>query len=142
MLHVPTLLQKLQKLGIVGNVTNWIEKFLSKRTFQVKVGTELSEKLIQQNGTPQGSVISPLLFLIMINDIPSGPEGVNMSLFADDSAVYIGHRKTNTLIKKIQQSIEEINNWCNQNGFKISIAKTVGVLFTNKRYTLVILMFR
>jgi ribonuclease HI len=134
MLHVPTLLQKLQKLGIVGNVTNWIEKFLSKRTFQVKVGTELSEKLIQQNGTPQGSVISPLLFLIMINDIPSGPEGVNMSLFADDSAVYIGHRKTNTLIKKIQQSIEEINNWCNQNGFKISIAKTVGVLFTNKRY--------
>ena len=132
MLHVPTLLQKLKKLGIVGNVANWVKSFLFNRTFQVKVGTELSDKLVQQNGTPQGSVISPLLFLIMINDIPSGPEGVNMSLFADDSAVYIGHRKTKTLIKKIQQSIDEINNWCNKNGFKISIAKTVGVLFTNK----------
>jgi len=132
MLHVPTLLRKMQKLGINGNLANWVEKFLSGRTFQVKVGTEFSDKLVQHNGTPQGSVISPLLFLIMINDIPSGPEGVNMSLFADDSAVYIGHRKTKTLIKKIQQSIDEINNWCNQNGFKISLAKTVGVLFTNK----------
>src|SRR5688572_12401941 len=133
MLHVPTLLLKMQKLGIIGNLANWVEKFLSGRTFQVKVGMELSDKLIQQNGTPQGSVISPLLFLLMINDIPSGPEGVNMSLFADDSAIYIGHRRTKTLIKKIQQSIDEINNWCNQNGFKISIAKTVGVLFTNKK---------
>jgi len=133
MLHVPTLLQKLQKLGIVGNVANWVKSFLFNRTFQVKVGTELSDKLLQQNGTPQGSVISPLLFLIMINDIPSGPEGVNMSLFADDSAVYIGHKKTKTLVNKIQQSIDKINSWCNQNGFKISVTKTVGVLFTNKK---------
>lgn len=132
MLHVPTLLQKLQKLGIGGNIFNWISKFLSNRSFQVKVGTDLSNKLIQQNGTPQGSVISSLLFIIMINDIPTGPDGVNMSLFADDSAVYMGHNNIKILESKIQQSINIICNWCNKNGFKISISKTIGVLFTNK----------
>jgi ribonuclease HI len=68
----------------------------------------------------------------MINDIPSGPEGVDMSLFADDSAIYIGHRNINTLINKIQQAVDNIHKWCNQNGFKISLNKTIGVLFTKK----------
>jgi ribonuclease HI len=134
MLHVPTLLRKLQSLGLTGNTTNWIENFLSNRTFQVKVGSEFSNKLIQQNGTPQGSVISPLLFLIMINDIPSGPDNVEMSLFADDSAIYMGQRNIKTLISKIQLSVDIIHNWCNQNGFKISLNKTTAVLFSKKRH--------
>src|SRR6218665_1017566 len=75
---------------------------------------------------------SLLLFLIMINDIPSGVDGVDMSLFADDSAIYTGHRNVQILINKIQQSIDIMHNWCDQNGFKISINKTTGVLFTNK----------
>ena len=132
MLHVPTLLKKLQKLGTVCNTFNWVENFLSNRTFQVKVGAELSDKFIQQNGTPQGSIISPLLFLIMINDIPTGVGGVEMSLFADDSAIYLGHRNIITLENKIQSSVDLIQNWCNENGFKISINKTTGVLFSKR----------
>jgi len=107
MLHIPTLLRKLQKLGIIGNTAKWIESFLSDRTFQVKVEAELSTKFTQQNGTRQGSVISPLLFLIMINDIPSGPEGVDTSLFADDSAVYTVGRNIKHITSKIQQTITE-----------------------------------
>jgi len=71
----------------------------------------------------------------MINDIPTGSDEVNMSLFADDSAVYMGHSNTKVLEKKIQQSINIIHNWCNKNGFKISLNKTIGVLFTNKKKT-------
>ena len=134
MLHIPTLLRKLQKLGITGNTAHWIENFLSNRTFQVKVGAELSNKFFQLNGTPQGSVISPLLLLVMINNIPSGPDGVDMSLFADDSAVYSGCRNIKFLRNKIQQTIDLIHCWCNENCFKISINKTTGVLFTNKRH--------
>jgi len=116
----------------VGNTFNWVENFLSNRTFQVKVGAELSDKFIQQNGTPQGSIISPLLFLIMINDIPTGVGGVAMSLFADDSAIYLSHRNIITLENKIQSSVDLIQNWCNENGFKISINKTTGVLFSKR----------
>ncbi len=67
---------------------SFIDNFIENRTFQVKVGTEMSNTKTLQNGTPQGSIISPLLFLIMINDIHIGNNGAELSLFADDSAVY------------------------------------------------------
>lgn len=69
----------------------------------------------------------------MIDDIPSGSDSVDKSLFADDSSVYLGHRKTNLLVNKIQQLRFDItHNWCNQNGFKISINKATEVRFSRK----------
>ena len=133
MLHVPTLLKKLLNMGIIGKTYHWIVNFLSNRTFQVKIGTSFSDKYSLENGTPQGAVISSLLFLIMINDIPQGLDGVEMTLFADDSSIYAGHRNHNKLQSRIQLSLNAIDKWCNKNGFKISISKTVGVLFTKKR---------
>ena len=133
MLHVPTLLKKLLNMGVIGKTYNWIVNFLSNRTFQVKIGTSFSDKFSLESGTPQGAVISSLLFLIMINDIPQGLDGVEMTLFADDSSIYSGHRNHNKLQNRIQLSLNAIDKWCNKNGFKISISTTVGVLFTKKR---------
>ena len=63
------LMIEVDKIGIGGNMFNYILHFLSERTFQVKVGNTLSQKREQVNGTPQGAVISPTLFNIMINEI-------------------------------------------------------------------------
>ena len=79
------LLIKLYKMGVGGRVFNWIKIFLFDRKIQVRIGSELSNKYMVGNGTPQGSVISPLLFIIMINDVFSKvPEDIGSSLFADD----------------------------------------------------------
>ena len=48
---------------------NWIQDFLRNRKFQVRINETFSKTYNIENGTPQGSSISPLLFLIMINDI-------------------------------------------------------------------------
>ena len=64
----------------------------------------------------------------MIHDIPTGVDGVHMSIFVDDSTIYFGHRNSKILQNKIQLSIKLIQTWCNNNGFKISINKTTGVL--------------
>ncbi len=48
---------------------NWIRPFLQNRTIKVRVGGAFSETVGIDNGTPQGSVISPVLFNVMINDI-------------------------------------------------------------------------
>jgi ribonuclease HI len=131
MIHVPTLMKKVRDLGVIGNMYNWIKDFLSDRTFQVRVGAELSVRYFQENGTPQGSVISPLLFLIMINDIPR--DEAEMSLFADDSALFTAGRNLKLLQDRAQRSLNHVQRWCDENGFKISTAKTTAVVFSHQR---------
>ena len=63
------LLIKASRIGIDGNMYNWLSQFLFERTFVVQVGMCQSLIYKAENGIPQGSVISPILFNIMINDI-------------------------------------------------------------------------
>lgn len=49
----------------------------------------MSEVYEVENGTPQGSIISPLLFSVMINDIFKNVErNIGVALFADDGAMW------------------------------------------------------
>ncbi len=61
------LLIKLHLLGVGGRAFNWVKDFLYGRSIRVRIGKELSGSYMVEHGTPQGSVISPLLFIIMIS---------------------------------------------------------------------------
>ena len=63
------ILQNLTKYNVKGNMYNYCKDFMSNRLFSVKVGNSISDTLSQDNGVPQGAVISPTLFLISINEI-------------------------------------------------------------------------
>ena len=80
------LLRKMKKLGISGKVGKWVLNFLKERYQQVIVKNEKSLKSKVASGVPQGSVLGPLLFLIMINDIDEGIDS-HISLFADDTRI-------------------------------------------------------
>ena len=76
------LLCKLKKMGISGKIFTYIKQFLSSRTMQVRVRNTLSGTHTIENGTPQGSIISPILFLVMINDLPANITKTEATLFA------------------------------------------------------------
>jgi hypothetical protein len=48
------VLHKIKRLGISGRICSYIENFMTERHFRVQVNNDLSERLIQQNGIPQG----------------------------------------------------------------------------------------
>ena len=121
------VLFKLDKLGFDGNVFNWISSFLQNRTIQVRIGGTLSYTLPVDNGLPQGSVLSPFLFLIAINDLL--PQNVKYSLFADDSAIWKTGRNVNHLARQIQEALNGIQKWCNMWGFRISALKSNFIFF-------------
>lgn len=65
MIWIEGLLFKLRQMNITGNLYHFIKNFLTNRQIKVKIGNDLSHEYTLENGTPQGSVISPLLFIIM-----------------------------------------------------------------------------
>ena len=70
---------KLYNMGIYGRITKWIDNFLTDRKIQVKVNNCLSEERTLDNGVPQGSVISPLLLNIAVDDLSHHVADVNIS---------------------------------------------------------------
>ena len=75
------LLRKMHKIGLPGKIGKWILNILLDRSQQVIVNNQKSTKSKVISGVPQGSVLGPLLFLIMINDIPEDNESC-ISLYA------------------------------------------------------------
>ena len=82
------LLQKLQKIGISGKMYDYIKTFLSGRSMQVRWKGAMSAVKTVSMGVPQGSVIAPLLFNIMVHDVVTAVTGkVVITMYADDLAI-------------------------------------------------------
>ena len=126
------LLIKLLNFGVNGFILNFIAAFLTNRSFQVQISSAHSQVKHLHNGIPQRSVLSPLLFAVMINDLPTCLNS-EVVLFADDVCFW----ETDTVIKVLNKlahsSLNKINAWCNINGFRMSMNKSAALLFAKKR---------
>jgi hypothetical protein len=78
------LLYKVTKFNIRGVMLNWLSNFLTNRTVNVKIEDSLSTTRTINKGVPQGCVLSPILFNIMMADFPLPDPRTNLALFADD----------------------------------------------------------
>ena len=80
-------LHKLKALGIRGHLGRWIFTFLTGRQQSVVVDGRMSLPKPVISGVPQGSVLGPLLFLVLIGDIDKNVATAFLSSFADDTRV-------------------------------------------------------
>ena len=82
------LLHKLRDMGIAGNLGIWFHSFLSNRYHFVRLpgGSSTASPVISGVSLPQGTVLGPLLFLILMFDI--GVLNAKVVSFADDTQLY------------------------------------------------------
>lgn len=118
------LFQKLESIGISGNLLLWLIAFLSDRRQCVCINNVLSNFLPVFSGVPQGSVLGPLLFLIFINDLPLVlPRSISCFIFADDLKIFSSINSVADVIN-LQCAISLIHDWSNKWNLPISVMKT------------------
>lgn len=137
------LMNKLYKYGIRGVTYNLFKSYLANRTQYLEVNNIKSELWPTTVGVPQGSVLSPLLFLLHINDLKNC---TNMKVinFADDTLLYYDIKNTQNLQTLINNELKQIITWMQINHLKLNLTKTNYMIFSpksNKFKTLKLLNF-
>ena len=78
-------MKDLARIGLKGRLPNFVSNFLSDRNFKVRIGATLSDTHQQEEGVPQGSILSVNLFGLKIDSIVNCLNlGVHSSLYVDD----------------------------------------------------------
>ena len=123
------LIKKMQKIGIQGNFLGWVKNYLSDRKQCTIANDIVSDVHNITCGVPQGSVLGPLLFILYINDITNSVVNSKVSMYADDTVLYISHKKVETAITLIQSDLNGLYTWCNRNKLYINCKKTKYCLY-------------
>ena len=85
-------------------------------------------------GIPQGSVLSPALFSLMMNDMfEEVHRDIQYSIYADDVAMWCKHRSQTVSHNILQEGLQGVLKWTQKWGFSLSPLKTVAMIFSRKR---------
>ena len=117
------VLNKMKEIGIGGKIHSWIESFLTDREQIVVVNGHQSDPVPVLSGVPQGSVLGPLIFLILMYDIDAGI--INDSIlrsFADDTRATreVSNVKDCSLV---QEDLLQIYDWAETNNMQFNSLK-------------------
>ena len=118
------ILKKAEKYGIVGQVLDWLTNYLRDRFQCTLANNTVSNTEPVTCGVPQGSVCGPLLFLIYINDLSGTLNSCKVSLYADDTVIYVIHKNVQEALLILQNDLNNLVEWCTDNKVTINSKKT------------------
>ena len=118
-------------LDLPTKMTRWLSDFLVGQVIQVNVNGFLSDKISHIAGVPQGSVLSPLLFLIYVNDLPNPHHRQNSkSEFADNTALWAAGKNVEFSATRLCKDLRKFPKWCAKWRIKLNPEKTKVIIFS------------
>lgn len=126
------LIKKLENIGISDSLLSWLDFYLVNRRQIVKIRNSLSSTINVVSGVPQGSHLSPLLFLIFMNDIGNIFLYSRFLKFADDLKIYLPIYSIEDSLK-LQSDLSRFHTWCEHNGLHITASKCTQISFTRRK---------
>ena len=110
-------------------IVRLLSNFLTDRLVFTEINGFRSSAYTPLAGVPQGSVLSPILFNIYVNDIPPPKKPINISQFADDIAIWAVMPVPQKHTKRFQDYLNILLQWCNNWRIKINPSKTTAIFF-------------
>ena len=130
----PRLLHNLRKRRINETLVRWIESFLSDRSSTLKLQEYTAPAAPIQTGIPQGSPLSPILYLFYNADLIEACQTENTEAvgYIDDVSVLAVGPNSYRNCKTLKTIHRKAENWARQHGSQFAHAKYEMVHFSRK----------
>lgn len=126
------LIFKLIKLDLPGHLIKIIKNYITERNYQVAVSGTLSTKHHIPAGVPQGSTLSPTLFLFYTYDVPER-NNTKLRLFADDTAITTTSINAERACRNLQDYLDTLSDYYRKWCLKVNPQKSKIITFNYKR---------
>jgi hypothetical protein len=128
------LLGFCQRLGLPKSVCDWILSFMSDRYIQLAFDGEKDQKTRIETGIPQGSPVSPILFLIYIRFLFEEIDvEVPTPSYMDDIAILAVGKELDANCEILQRIARKLIQWGQENGVEFDQGKTELIHFHRDR---------
>ena len=129
------ILAKLKAAGFRNDSLEWVFSYLNGRSQKVILNTGESGWSETQNGVPQGSVLGPLLFTVLVSDLRDAIKRGRYHMYADDTQLYYSCKCENVqnTIKDINSDLERVSKYSKRNCLKLNAEKSKFIIFGSRQ---------
>lgn len=127
------IVRRLHEESFPLGFIQWVKCYLIDRFQAVRIGATVSTQEMVKSGVPQGSVLGPLLFCLVVSDL----KPVN-----DDKTIFVKYVDDTTMCSPLFRNspndhvVEEHRNileWSSKNGFRVNLDKCKSITFRKTR---------
>ena len=130
-MHHKRLAHNMRKRRVPEFIVKWAESFLQNRHTRLRFNGVESNRIATDAGVPQGSPISPILYLFYNADLLDIPATSGQSLgFIDDIAFGVQGGTDENNAKELEKMLDEAERWRDAHGARFETSKYVLIHFT------------
>ena len=120
------LLRKICSVPELAGFAKWLNGYLTERYFTVRVSGQHSNLYPIGTGVPQGSVLGPSLFSILVGDLAECCTGNDIIQYADDVNIVIPLREktAEATTNAVKRQLSLVQTWCAANNQVLNVGKS------------------
>ena len=127
------VLFKLTILEFPSYLVKLITSYLHSRTFVDAFQAATPSCRLMRAGVAQGGIISPVLFSLYVNNIPTPSRHIELAQYGDDTALVATSKHPALLVKYLETHLSELEIWLREWRIAINVRKSAAVLFMTRR---------
>ncbi len=129
------IMRELVRLGLPWCLVLWIRGFLVGRSLRVRADGSVSRPCRTQVGVPQGSVLGPLLFLLVADTLCrqlqqrwlQGKSHRQLHVYADDVVLVVTGPHLLDLGESLRDGLAVVRSWAEEQGITLSPKSTAAL---------------